>query len=134
MQIGSTLDATILGGPGIVIGLIFGYALAGMTSLNASYRIGLGVIVSFFGGLITSLLFMSEPITTFIAFTVGPFEVLLIIVSYFGGYALGAIANWAPLPEKPPKRHIVYEPEDDDEFDRELEEAMGGSGFKANNS
>ena len=60
-------------------------------------------------------------------------QFIFIILSYLGGYALGAVANWAPLPEKPAKRHIIYEPDDDDEFDREIEEAMG-SDFKANNS
>lgn len=135
MQFTSPTDASILGVPGLVIGLLFGYFLGGMTSLNFNYRIGLGVIVSFFAGLITSLVFISDPINSFLpeSVSVRTFEVIFIILSYFGGYALGAVANWAPLPEKPAKRHVIFELDDDDDFDREIEEAMG-SDFKANNS
>jgi hypothetical protein len=135
MQFTSPTDASILGVPGLFIGLVFGYMLGGMTSLNFNYRIGLGVIISFFAGLITALLFISEPINSYLpeSVSVRTFEVIFIILSYLGGYALGAIANWAPLPEKPPKRHVVFELDDDEEFDREIEEAMGGE-FKANNS
>ena len=112
--------------PGLLIGLIIGYTLGGMEDLTMEYRIGLGIITSFFGGFITGLLF-------YVQFNLSTLEVFLIIISFFGGYALGAIANWAPLPEKPAKRHIIFEPEDDDDFDKEIEEAMGGN-FKANNS
>ncbi|MFW9973857.1 MAG: hypothetical protein ACFFDQ_01140 [Candidatus Thorarchaeota archaeon] len=122
-------DFTILGAPGILIGIIFGYSIGGMDDLNFTYRIGLGVIVSFFGGMITSLLFTYVQL---VPIAINTYEVLFIILSFFGGYALGAISNWAPLPDKTPKRHVVFEPDDDD-FDKELEEAMGGD-FKANNS
>ena len=83
------------------------------------------MITSLIGYTLFTMGFLFIPITTF--------EVILIILSYFGGYALGAVANWAPLPEKPPKRHIIFEPDDDDDFDKEIEEAVGGD-FKASNS
>ncbi len=124
------VDVAILGVPGILLGLLCGYIFGGMTSLSFNYRIGLGVIISFFGGLITGLLFISEPLVSYLPFEVGTFEMILMILSYFGGYALGAVANWAPLPEKPAERHIIFEPDDDDDFDREIEDALSG----ANNS
>jgi hypothetical protein len=133
MQVIPTLDVAILGVPGLLIGLLFGHVLGGMTSLSATYRIGLGIIVSFFGGLIIALVYYTLNTMSLLLIPITTFEVILIILSYFGGYTLGAISNWAPLPEKPPKRHIIFEPEDDDEFDREIEEAMGRD-FKANNS
>lgn len=132
MQFTSPTDASILGLPGLIIGLAFGYVLGGMSSLNFKNRVGLGVVISFFAGLITALVFISEPINIYLP-EVGTFEVIFIILSYFGGYALGAVANWAPLPDKPAKRHVVFELDDDDEFDSELEDALGGD-FKANNS
>jgi hypothetical protein len=62
------------------------------------------------------------------------FEAIFIVLSYFGGYCIGALSNWAPTPEKPPKTHIIYEPDDDDEaFDREIEETLRGE-HKANKS
>ena len=133
MQGTPNIDVAILGVPGILIGLVLGYIIGGMTSLNFNYRIGLGIVFSSFGGMITALVFSSDPIRDFLPFVVGPFEFILIIVSYLGGYILGAVSNWAPLPEKPAKRHIIYEPDDDEDFDREIEEALGGD-FKANNS
>ena len=135
MQFTSPTDASILGLPGLILGLMLGYTLGGTDSLNFNYRIGLGLVVSFFSGLITALVFISEPISRFLpdSVSVTTFEVIFIILSYLGGYALGAVANWAPLPEKPAKRHIIFELDDDDEFDREIEEAMGDD-FKANNS
>ena len=131
MQAIPNQDVAILGVPGLFIGMIFGYFLGGMEDLSFNYRIGLGIIISFFGGMITSLLFLTA--TLELSTPIATLEVILIILSYFGGYALGAVANWAPLPEKPQERHIIFEPDDDDDFDREIEEAMGGD-FKANNS
>jgi hypothetical protein len=133
MQPISVFDISILAGPGILIGLLFGYTLAGMTSLDASYRIGLGIIISFFGGLITSLIGYMLNQASILLIPIGTPEVILIVLSYFGGYTLGAGSNWASTPEQAPKRHIIFEPDDDDEFDREIEEAMGGD-FRANNS
>jgi len=133
MQGTPTTDVAILGVPGLLIGLVLGYVLGGMSSLSFNYRIGLGFIISVFGGFITGLLFIAEPLSLYLTFPVGTFELVFMILSYLGGYILGAVSNWAPLPEKPPKRHIIYEPDDDDDFDREIEEAMGGD-FKANNS
>ena len=126
MQGTPTLENAIFAVPGLLIGMLLGYVIGGTDDFTMNYRIGLGLIVSFFAGMITGLLF-------YVQFSLSTFEVILIILSYFGGYALGAVANWAPLPEKPPKRHIIFEPDDDDDFDREIEEAMGGD-FKANNS
>ncbi len=126
MQVLPSYDDALIAVPGLLIGLVVGYIIAGQEDLSANYRIGLGIITSFFGGVITSLLLYN-------LLGNATFEVFLIIISFFGGYALGAIANWAPLPEKAPKRHIIYEPDDDDDFDREIEEAMGGD-FNANNS
>jgi hypothetical protein len=126
MQVLPSYEDAFIAVPGLLVGMAFGYIIAGREDFSAQYRIGLGIIVSLFGGVITSLLIYEflDNVT---------FEIFLIIISFFGGYALGAIANWAPLPEKPAKRHIIFEPDDDDEFDREIEEAMGGD-FKANNS
>lgn len=126
MQTIPSLENAVFAVPGLLIGMLLGYIIGGVEDFSMNYRIGLGIIISFFAGLITELLL-------YVQFNISTFEIILIILSYFGGYALGAVANWAPLPEKPPKRHIIFEPDDDDEFDRELEETMGGS-FKANNS
>jgi hypothetical protein len=117
----SSYEDALIAVPGLLIGLALGYIIAGQEDLAAKYRIGLGIIPSVFSGVIT------------ISLAIEIFKALLIIISFFGGYVLGAIANWAPLPEKPPKRHIVFELDDDDEFDSEIEDALGED-FKANNS
>jgi hypothetical protein len=127
MQAPPTLDMAILGVPGVIIGLMLGYFFGGYESFRAIDRIGMGIISSIFAGVITTVVFMIYmPLSTF--------EAIFIVLSYFGGYCLGAMSNWAPTPEKPPKSHIIYEPDDeDDEFDREIEEALTGE-YKANKS
>lgn len=127
MQAAPTLDMAVLGVPGVLIGLALGYYFGGNESFKAIDRIGIGIVSSIFAGVITTVvLMMYFPLTTF--------EAIFIVLSFFGGYILGAASNWAPIPEKPPKRHIVYEPDDDDEaFDREIEEALSGE-HKANKS
>jgi hypothetical protein len=52
---------------------------------------------------------------------------MFIILAYAGGYILGMALNWKSPPKSGPKSHIIYEPDDDDDFDREIEEALGGS-------
>jgi len=128
MQAPPTLDMAILGVPGVLIGLGLGYFFGGYESFRAIDRIGMGIISSIFAGVITAFLIMDYwiPLTTF--------EVIFIVLSYFGGYVLGAVSNWAPTPEKPPKRHIIYVPDDDDEaFDKEIEDALSGE-YKSNKS
>ena len=128
MQAPPTLDMAILGVPGVIIGLGLGYFFGGYERFRAIDRIGMGIISSIFAGVITAFLIMYVwiPLTTF--------EVIFIVLSYFGGYVLGAVSNWAPTPEKPRKSHIIYEPDDDDEsFDREIEDALSGE-YKSNNS
>ena len=128
MQAPPTLDMAILGVPGVIIGLGLGYFFGGYERFRAIDRIGMGIISSIFAGVITAFLIMYVwiPLTTF--------EVIFIVLSYFGGYALGAVSNWAPTPEKPRKSHIIYEPDDDDEsFDREIEDALSGE-YKSNKS
>ena len=113
--------------PGVIalfIGLVFGFILGSMEDISSNYRIGLGLIVSFFGGMISSLFFLSGNLDSSLMMIPG-------ILACLGGCVLGAIASWVPPSAKPPRRYIIFEPDEDDEFDREIEEALGG---KANNS
>lgn len=134
MQVPPTLDMAILGVPGVIIGLGLGYYFGGYESFRAIDRIGMGILSSIFAGVITSFLIMSNnEIMTYLP-PVGTFEVIFIVLSYFGGYVIGAVSNWAPTPEKPRENHIVYEPDDDDEaFDKEIEDALSGE-YKSNKS
>ena len=52
---------------------------------------------------------------------------IFIVLAFIGGYFLGLFFNWAPPADSGPKQHIIYEPDDDDAFDREIEEALGGT-------
>ncbi|MFX1482148.1 MAG: hypothetical protein ACFFCP_03060 [Promethearchaeota archaeon] len=122
----SILDMGILGVPGILIGLVFGYFFCGSERFRPIDRIGMGILSSIFLGAITTIGLMTLiPLTTL--------DAIFIVLSYFGGYFLGAASNWAPSPEKPPQHHIIYEPEDEDAFDREIEDALSGE-HKSNKS
>jgi len=119
MQVGPTLDIALIGIPGILLGLLIGYVIGGMPSFRLTDRIGLGIIISGAGGLILSL-----AISFFI--TIGYLEILFVILAFAGGYILGLFLNWKPPINTKTKQHIIYEPDDDDAFDREIEEALGG--------
>ena len=120
MQVTHTLDIALVGIPGLFIGLMIGYLVGGMSSLRVVDRIGLGIAISGIGGLILSLVIsLFIPITTTI-------EMIFIILAFAGGYGLGLFLNWKPPIKSGPKSHIIYEPDDDDAFDKEIEEALGG--------
>lgn len=121
MQGGPSLDVAALGLPGIVLGLVIGYTIAGMQNLRVIDRLLLGIVISSIGGLILSL-----AISIFIP--MGSLEMLFVILSFLGGYILGLVLNWESPHSSKPNHHIIYEPDDDDddEFDREIEDALGG--------
>jgi hypothetical protein len=120
MQVAPTLDIALIGFPGLLIGLLIGYIIGGMSSLRLIDRVALGIMISGIGGLILSLLInFFVPITSL--------EMIFVVLAFFGGYFLGLFLNWTPPADPGPKHHIVYEPDDEDEFDREIEEALGDS-------
>ena len=111
------IDAVIYGIPAVLGGLAVGYAIGGYARLSVLERIGLGLIVCFLGGLTVSLLM--SPIMTMTMQSV-----LLELISFAGGYVFGTLSHWSTPERQVPKRHVVFEPEDDEEFDREIEKAL----------
>ena len=99
------------------MGIIAGYIVGGFQRFQNVERFGLVVLVCLFGGIITALV---------IGIFVPPdsSSIILSIIAFTGGGMLGMVINWAPAPQKSKKLHIIYEPEDDDAFDREIEEAL----------
>ncbi len=120
-QILPSLELIEYGIPPILVGLIIGYAIGGSSHLSIRERLGFAVVIYPLGGLTLSVL-MSVwlPVTTQ--------SVLFGIISFSGGYAFGTIYQWSP-PEKPSsKPHVIFEPEDDEEFDHEIDQALGRDG------
>ncbi|MHA1137871.1 MAG: hypothetical protein ACTSSE_15435 [Candidatus Thorarchaeota archaeon] len=119
MQVAPTLDIALVGIPGILLGLLVGYIIGGMPIFRLIDRIGLGIILSGAGGLVLSFVIGSF-------FAIGPLEIMFVVLAFSGGYFLGLFLNWKPPDKTKRKQHIIYEPDDDDAFDREIEEALGG--------
>jgi len=119
MQVTQIWDIALLGIPGLFIGLMIGYIIGGQSSFRMIDRFCLGLIISGISGLILSLI-----ISIFIP--VQSLEIVFIVLAFAGGYYLGLFLNWAPLIDPKPKNHIIYEPDDDDAFDREIEEVLNG--------
>lgn len=119
MQVTPTFDVALMGLPGLFLGLVMGYMIGGKASLRAVDRIGLTVIISGVGGLIFSL-----GISFFISIT--SLVTAFIILAFIGGISLGLVLNWTPPIDSGPINHIIYEEEDDEAFDREIEAALGG--------
>jgi hypothetical protein len=98
---------------------MFGYFIGEMSSLRMIDRIVLSIIVSSISGIILSLLFnYILPVTTF--------SVFLAAISVLGGLILGLAYNWKSPRETAKKSHIIFEPYDDEDFDREIEESLRG--------
>jgi hypothetical protein len=116
------LDGIIAGLPGLVIGFLVGYALGASKSLSSRDRFFIALAVGLFGGVIMILVLSSIGLTG-----VSSVEVLLSIMATFGGIGVGAAMHWEPFAPPPPKRHVSFDPEEDDEeFDRQIKDAMGG--------
>ncbi|MHA1960344.1 MAG: hypothetical protein ACW99U_08945 [Candidatus Thorarchaeota archaeon] len=108
--------------PAAFLGFMIGRFLGGQKKLRASDRIGLGFVVGILGGLILSLVIATLGVVE----TTSVFTVLNVLFMV-GGTIFGASTNWKKPAQKKIKSHIVYDFEDDDEqFDREIEEAFKG--------
>ncbi|MFW9965624.1 MAG: hypothetical protein ACFFEA_00585 [Candidatus Thorarchaeota archaeon] len=121
------LDALYAGLPGLAIGFLAGYILGASKSLSTKDRFFIALTVGLFGGVIIAFLLLTGGIIV-----VGPegnpsMTVLLSIMSTFGGIGVGAAMHWQPFASTPPKRRVTFDPEEDDEeFDRQLREGLGG--------
>jgi hypothetical protein len=121
------LDAIYAGLPGLVIGFLAGYILGASRFLSTKDRFFIVLAVGLFGGIIIAFLLLTSGIIV-----VGPegnpsMAVLLSIMSTFGGIGVGAAMHWQPFAATPHKRHVTFDPEEDDEeFDRQLREGLGG--------
>jgi hypothetical protein len=104
----------------VITGLGAGYVIGGRSALRPLDRILLGSICGLIGGLIVGFL---------LGLFIVPAEasLLMAVFSSFTGAAFGLAINWTPAPTKPPKQHTLFEPDDDDEFDRQIEDALGHS-------
>ena len=121
MQGFDTITALILAFPAVLIGFIVGRIIGGMESMKVPERVGLILMISALGGIIIAIIV--GYLMNFIPITL---EFLMSIISLLGGSVFGAVSNWQTPAKRDPKGHIVFEIDDDEEFDREIEEALGG--------
>jgi len=120
LQTVPSLDLAFLGFLVMIIGLFTGYVLGQIDTISTSYRIIIGTFVNVVGGIILALLLS---VSIYMLDSLG---IVFIISSMVGGFYLGLCLNWAPSISNPQKSHIIYEPEDyDEEFDRQIKEALG---------
>ena len=121
MQAVPSIDLASLGILGILIGLFVGFLLGGINSISSTYRILLGLFLNIIGGLILSLLI------SYSIYPLNSLEILFIVLSLLGGFILGLFLNWKPYLHTSRTNHIIYDPdEDDEEFDRQIEEVLNG--------
>ena len=85
------------------------------------YRALLGVIISVGGGYLLAQYALDILITVTFNF------IILSIMGFAGGIFLGMLLNWKPYLYVQTTQQIIYELDDDDEFDRELDDAIHGS-------
>lgn len=119
MQPISTLEISTVILPSILLGVMYGYSIGTMRSYRIAGRAALTLIVSIISGVLLSI-----PLAYFVP--ISTFTILLSSLSVLGGTILGLFYNWTPPEEPVRKSHIIYETDDDEEFDREIKESLGG--------
>jgi hypothetical protein len=122
LQVLDLFGSLIYGFPPIVIGTFIGWILGSRERMIYLYRALLGAIISIGGGYLFSFLIeylVSIPTTTNL--------IILSIMSFAGGVILGALLNWKPLLSLKEGSHVIYELDNDEDFEREIEESFHGS-------
>ncbi len=108
--------------PGIFAGIILGYIIGGRGRFSEMDRIATGAILSLVGGFVVAFVMSS-----YFPMDEGLAPLLFSIVGFFGGCAFGQLLNWVPYEKREEtKTHIIFEPEDEEEYDREIEEVFEG--------
>ncbi|TFG15473.1 hypothetical protein EU537_00200 [Candidatus Thorarchaeota archaeon] len=102
----------------LFIGLGSGYALGGLTEVSQILKMTAMPIISIVGGYILAASFA-------LSLSVDWNLVILSILSFLGGGILGMVINWRTHSEEIPKRAIIFTPENDEDFDREIKKALG---------
>ena len=111
----------VYGFPPIIIGLFFGFILGPREKMPHLIRVVLSIIISIGGGYILAL-YVFDPLIT-----ANSNLILLCIMAFEGGVILGMIIRWKPYIHEYVDERIIYELDDDEEFDRQLDDAIHGS-------
>lgn len=85
------------------------------------YRGLLGAIISVGGGYLLAQYGLHYLIPVTFNF------ILLTIMGFAGGVVLGMLLNWKPYLHHYSAQHVVYEIDDEDDFDKEIDDAIHGS-------
>jgi hypothetical protein len=114
-----------VGIPPLLIGFIIGYLLGGRKGLRPRDRVLVALAFGVIGGLISSMLLSTLAVQLGIVLTQTDAPGLLGILAFTGGLFLGMALNWTQLEKaQVRKARIVFDPDDDDEFDRQIEQAF----------
>lgn len=105
--------------PSLLVGLGSGYVIAGQAQLGVRSRVAMIVSFGLIGGLILGLFLVAFTTVT------GTYFFGLQILSCIGGTIVGAASNWIPAGESRSTSYVFFDPDDDEEFDRQIDEALG---------
>ncbi len=103
----------------IFAGIIAGFPLGGFKKLQTTDRVLIAILLGGCIGLTSSFLASQFVPPTNIS-------VILAVLVSLGGTLMGMALNWNPSIPKGTKHHIIYEPDDEDSFDREIDDALKG--------
>ncbi len=105
--------------PSLLVGLGSGYVIGGQGQLSVRDRLAIISSFGFIGGLIMGMFLVAFSTVT------GTYFFGLQILSCIGGTVVGAASNWVPVGESGLTSYVVFDPDDDEEFDRQIDEALG---------
>lgn len=116
MQVMAVMDA-IVSLASMILGMGCGYAIGALKDTGRWERIALGGLVSLIGGFIVSLIFGS-----YVMMRMPPIP--LQIASFTVGTIVGGVWHWQTPIRQRSSPHIIFKPDDDEEFDRKIDEAF----------
>ena len=111
----------IYGFPPIIVGVFFGYILGNKEKLPYLYRGLLCAIISVGGGYLLAQYGLNYLLPVTFNF------VVLSIMGFAGGVILGMLLNWKPYLYQHSTHHVLYEIDDDEDFEKEIDDAIHGS-------
>lgn len=116
MQVMAAMDA-IVSLASMLLGMGCGYAIGALKDTRRWERIALGGLVSIIGGFLVSLIFGS-----YVMMHIPPIP--LQIASFTVGTIVGGAWHWQTPIRQRSSTHIIFKPDDDEEFDRKIDEVF----------
>ncbi|MBD3407973.1 MAG: hypothetical protein GF411_17770 [Candidatus Lokiarchaeota archaeon] len=103
---------------GFIFGIIIGYVIGSKKKFRLLNRLIYLFVFTMFAGVMAYIL-------TYIFVSLGPYDLIIALLSAFGGSFFGVVINWAPTEKNTPNRRVIFDLEEDDElFEQQIRKLL----------